>query len=221
MPGMTRTFALRGRRRELEALDRLAQEVRAGRSRALVVRGEAGIGKTALLDHLAQQVSFGRVLRAAGVELESEIAYSALQQLCAPLLGNLDRLPKPQQAALSTALGLSAGNPPESLLVGLAVLGLFAESATERPLICIVDDVQWLDRMSEAILTFVARRLDAESVGLVFALRSVGDERSFGGLPELVVEGLPAADARMLLDSVLPGPVDDRVRDRIVAETRG
>ncbi|WP_433372976.1 helix-turn-helix transcriptional regulator [Actinoplanes sp. CA-142083] len=213
---------LHGRRREREALDRLAQEVRSGSSRALVLRGEAGVGKTVLLDHLAEQAAFGRVLRAAGVELESEIAYSALQQLCAPLMGYLDRLPEPQRAALSTAFGLSAGTPPEPLLVGLAVLSLFAESAAERPLICIVDDVQWLDRMSELILTFVARRLDSESVALVFALRTLGEERpALSGLPELTVEGLPTADALVLLDSVLPGPVDARIRDRIVAETRG
>jgi DNA-binding CsgD family transcriptional regulator len=213
---------MRGRRRERDALDRLAQEVRGGSSRALVLRGEAGVGKTMLLDHLAEQAGFGRVLRAAGVELESEIAYSALQQLCAPLMGYLDRLPEPQRGALSTAFGLSAGHPPEALLVGLAVLSLFAEGAAERPLICIVDDVQWLDRMSELILTFVARRLDSESVALVFAVRSPGEERpALSGLPELTIEGLSTSDALVLLDSVLPGPVDARIRDRIVAETRG
>ncbi|HEX6340701.1 ATP-binding protein [Umezawaea sp.] len=212
---------LRGRRREREALDGLLRDVRSGRSRVLVLRGEAGAGKTALLDHLAEHVRTGRVVRAAGVEPETEIAYSALQQLCAPLLGHLDRLPEPQRAALSTGFGLSPGNPPEALLVGLAVLGLLAEAASEQPLVCVVDDVQWLDRMSEVILTFVARRLDAESVALVCAARSPGDEAILAGLPELRVDGLPAADARVLLDSVLPGPVDDRVRDRIVAETRG
>ncbi|MFF5076484.1 AAA family ATPase [Actinoplanes sp. NPDC000266] len=210
---------LRGRRREREALDRLLRDVRGGRSHALVLRGEAGVGKTALLDHLAEQASGLRVLRAAGVELESEITYSALQQLCAPLLEHLDRLPAPQRAALATAVGLAAGKPPEALLVGLAVLGLFAEAASQRPLVCIVDDVQWLDRMSELILTFVARRLDAESVALVFGVRSPAD--SLPGLPDLTVEGLSDADARILLDSALPGPVDARVRDRIVAETRG
>ncbi len=213
--------ALRGRRREQDVLEGLLRDVRAGRSRVLVLRGEPGAGKTALLDHLAEHVRTGRVARAAGVEPESEIAYSALQQLCAPLLGHLPRLPEPQRDALATAFGLSAGEPPQMLVVGLAVLGLFAEAAAEQPLVCVVDDVQWLDRMSEVILTFVARRLDAESVALVCATRSPGDERILGGLPELRVEGLPAADARALLDSVLPGPVDDRVRDRIVAETRG
>ncbi|MEH1168690.1 AAA family ATPase [Micromonospora sp. CPCC 205539] len=221
MPSNTESPALRGRRRERETLDRLLRDVRAGHSRVLVLRGEAGAGKTALLDYLGEHASPGRVTRAAGVEPESEIAYSALQQLCAPLLGHLDRLPEPQRAALATAFGLSPGKPPEGLLIGLAVLGLLAEAAAEQPLVCIVDDVQWMDRMSEVILTFVARRLDAESIALVFGCRSPGDEQILGSMPELRVDGLSPADARALLDSVLPGPVDDRVRDRIVAETRG
>ncbi|XVV17284.1 AAA family ATPase [Actinoplanes sp. CA-131856] len=213
---------LQGRRHERETFDRLLRDITAGNSRALVLRGEAGVGKTALLDYLAEQAGSGvRTTRAAGVELESEIAYSALQQLCAPLLGSLDRLPEHQREAITTAFGLSAGSPPEPLLVGLAVLGLLAESAGEQPLVAIVDDVQWLDRMSEVILTFVARRLGAESVALIFSVRSPGDEGVLAGLPELPVAGLPDAEARELLDSVLPGPVDSRVRDRIVLETRG
>ncbi|WP_328468499.1 DUF2791 family P-loop domain-containing protein [Actinoplanes sp. NBC_00393] len=212
---------LRGRRRERETLDRLLREVRAGHSRVLVLRGEAGTGKTALLDYTVEHAPAGRVVRVAGVEPETELAYSALQQLCAPLLGHLDRLPDPQRDALATAFGLSAGPPPEALIVGLAVLGLLAESASEQPLVCVVDDAQWLDRMSEVILTFVARRLDSESVALVFAARTPADDQLLGGLPELRVEGLPDGEARALLDSVLPGLVDARVRDRIVAETRG
>ncbi|XVU20797.1 helix-turn-helix transcriptional regulator [Actinoplanes sp. CA-054009] len=213
---------LQGRRRERETFDRLLRDIEAGSSRALVLRGEAGVGKTALLDYLAEHAGTAvRTTRAAGVELESEIAYSALQQLCAPLLGSLDRLPEHQREAITTAFGLSAGSPPEPLVVGLAVLGLLAESAGEQPLVAIVDDVQWLDRMSEVILTFVARRLGAESVALIFSVRSPGDERILAGLPELPVAGLPDAEARRLLDSVLPGPVDSRVRDRIVLETRG
>ncbi|MFD7308662.1 AAA family ATPase [Promicromonospora sp. NPDC059942] len=212
---------LRGRRRETDALDELLREVRAGHSRVLVLRGEAGIGKTALLDHLSARAGSARVVRTVGVEPESEIAYSALQQLCAPLLGHLDALPEPQRDTLATAFGLSPGSPPEALLVGLAVLGLFAEAAADRPLVCVVDDVQWVDRMSEVILTFVARRLQAESVALVLALRSPGDEQVLPGLPELRVGGLPDADARALLDTALPGPVDDHVRARILAETRG
>ncbi|MEU8818989.1 AAA family ATPase [Actinoplanes sp. NPDC048796] len=212
---------LRGRRHEQEELDRLLRDVRSERSRVLVLRGEAGTGKTALLDYLAETATGERVARTAGVEPETEIAYSGLQQLCAPLLTYLDRLPEPQRQALETGFGLAAGDPPDALIVGLAVLGLFAEAGADQPLLCVVDDVQWLDRMSEVILTFVARRLDAESVALVFGARSPGDERLLGGLPEMRVEGLPDADARALLDSVLPSRVDARVRDRIVAETRG
>ena len=219
----TRTggFELRGRRRERDTLDRLLRDVRDGQSRVLVLRGEPGAGKTALLDYLIERAPAGRVTRTAGVEPESEIAYSALQQLCAPLMGHLERLPEPQRGALSVAFGLTPGDPPGILFIGLAVLGLFAEAASQQPLVCVVDDVQWTDRMSEVILTFVARRLDAESVALVLAVRSPGDEQVLTGLPELRVDGLPDADARALLDTVLTGPVDARVRDRIVAETRG
>ncbi|MEV4352431.1 AAA family ATPase [Actinoplanes sp. NPDC049596] len=218
MPG---EFMLRGRRREQETLDRIVRDVRSGRSRVLVLRGEAGAGKTALLDHLAGHAPGCRVARAAGVELESEIAYASLQQLCAPLLSHLDAVPEPQRTALATAFGLSAGRPPEPLVLGLAVLNLLSEAAAEQPVVCVVDDAQWLDRMSATILGFVARRLDAESVALVFAVRTPADDPTLRGLPGLAVEGLADADARALLDSVLPGPVDDRVRDRIVAETRG
>jgi DNA-binding CsgD family transcriptional regulator len=212
---------LRGRRRELESLDRLLRDVRGGQSRVLVLRGEAGSGKTALLDYLSDAAATGRVVRTAGVEPETEIAYSALQQLVSPLLGHLDRLPEPQRQALAIGLGLTSGPTPDALLIGLAVLGLLADAASEQPLICVIDDVHWLDRMSEVILTFVARRLDSESVALVFASRSPGDERILDGMPEMRVPGLPDEDARALLDSVLSGPVDTRVRDRIVAETRG
>ncbi|MEV4558155.1 LuxR family transcriptional regulator [Kitasatospora sp. NPDC049285] len=214
-----------GRNRELAELDRLLHEVREGRSRVLVLRGEAGVGKSALLDRLAGQAAGARlqVVRAAGVEAESEFAYSALQRLCAPLLSHLDRLPPVQRDALRVAFGLSAGSPPELLLVGIAVLGLFAEAAAGSPLVCLVDDAQWLDLMSQRILAFVGRRLDAESVALVFAERITGgpDEEGFAGLPDLVLGGLADADARAVLDGVLPGPVDARVRDRIVAETGG
>ncbi|QUQ67006.1 ATP-binding protein [Kutzneria sp. CA-103260] len=209
---------LLGRRREQETLDRLVRDVRDGRSRVLVLRGEAGAGKTALLDYVAGTMPAERVSRAVGVESESEIAYATLQRLCVPLMTHVDRLPAPQREALLVGLGERAGAVPDALHVGLAVLGLFAEAAAERPLLCVVDDVQWLDKMSEVILTFVARRLDAESVALVFASR---DEELLDGLPELRVDGLPDGDARALLDSVLPGPVDARIRDRIVAETHG
>jgi DNA-binding CsgD family transcriptional regulator len=212
---------LRGRAREQQALERLLADVREGRSRTLTLRGEAGAGKTALLDHLAERATGCRVARAAGVEPETQIAFSALQQLCAPLLGDLGRLPALQRAALATAFGLQPGEPPDTLRLGLAVLGLFAEAAAERPLVCLVDDAQWLDRMSEVILGFVARRLDAESVALVFACRTPGDEDVLTGLPGLRIDGLADADAHALLATALRGPVDARVRDRIIAETRG
>lgn len=212
---------LLGRARECEELDRLVREVREGRSRVLVLRGEPGIGKSALLEYLATRATGLRTVRVAGVEAESEFAYSALQSLCAPLLSHIDALPAVQQDALRVAFGLSAGRPPEMLVVGLAVLGLLSEAASGSPLLALVDDAQWLDLMSLRILAFVGRRLDAESVALVFAERTGEDEKAVAGLPELPVPGLPDAQARALLDLVLPGPVEERVRAQIVAETGG
>jgi DNA-binding CsgD family transcriptional regulator len=214
-----RAAPLRGRASEVSALGRIVQAVRAGESRVLVIRGEPGVGKTALLDYLGGQGSGCRVVRALGVQSEMELAFAGLHQLCAPMLNRLDRLPVPQREALQTAFGLSAGPAPDRFLVGLAVLGLLSEVAGERPLMCLVDDQQWLDSASAQALGFVARRLAAEPVGLVFAAREPGDE--LAGLPELAVAGLPESDARALLDSVLAGPLDARVRDQIVAETRG
>ena len=212
---------MRDRRAECKALEQLVTAVRAGKSQALVVRGEPGVGKTALLDYLVGRASGCRVGRVAGVQSEMELAFAGLHQVCAPMLDRLERLPDPQREALRIAFGLNAGDPPNRFLVALAVLGLLAEVARERPLICVVDDVQWLDRASAQALTFVARRLGAESVALVFAVRGASEVSELTGLPELVVEGLPEGDARALLDSMLRGPVDERVRDRIVAETRG
>ncbi len=177
------------------------------------------MGKTALLDYLAGTASGCRVARAAGIQSEMELAFAALHQLCAPMLGAVERLPVPQRDVLRTVFGVSAGPPPDRFLVGLAVLSLLSDVAEDQPLVCLVDDEHWLDRASAQVLAFVARRLEAESVGLVFASRVPRDELS--GLPELVVEGLGEADARALLDSVLTGPLDPRVRDQIVAETRG
>ncbi|GAA1333462.1 LuxR family transcriptional regulator [Pseudonocardia xinjiangensis] len=215
---MATPAGLRGRRPECERLGSLVETVTAGDSRALVVRGEPGVGKTALLDYLVEHAAGCRVARVAGVQCEMELAFAGLHQLCAPMLDLAQRLPGHQRDALGTALGLSAGPAPDRFLVGLAVLGLLAEAARERPLICVVDDTQWLDRASAQVLAFVARRLRAEGVGMVFATRRPEDVT---GLPEVVVGGLADADARSLLDSVLPGPSDGRVRDRIVAETRG
>jgi AAA ATPase domain len=195
--------------------------LQAGRSRALVVRGEAGIGKTALLDHVQAQAAGCRIARAGGVESEMELAFAGLHQLCTPMLDSLDRLPSPQRVALATAFGLAAGDPPDLFLVGLAVLGSLSEVAGERPLVCLIDDVQWLDRSSAQVLGFVARRLLAEPVATVFAVRDPDDQADLVGLPQLVVHGLDGSDARALLDSVVPGSLDERVRDRIVAETGG
>ena len=209
------------RGRERDVLDRLVAGVRAGQSRVLVLRGEAGIGKTALLGHLSAAAEGCRIARAAGVESEMELAFAGLHALCAPMLGRLGHLPIPQRDALNTAFGMSAGPPPDRFLVGLAVLSLLADAAEEQPLVCIVDDAQWLDRVSVQTLAFVARRLLAERVGLVFALRESGDEHELEGLPELVIEGLVADDARRLLDATIPGPLDPRVRDRILGEAGG
>jgi DNA-binding CsgD family transcriptional regulator len=184
-----------------------------------VVRGDPGVGKTALLDYLVARASGCRVAHAAGVESEMELVYAGLHQLLTPMLGRLERLPAPQANALRTAFGLSSGPAPDRFLVGLATLSLLAEVAEEHPLVCLVDDAQWLDRASAQVLGFAARRLAAESVGMVFAARVAGEE--LAGLPELVVEGLEEADARALLDSVLTGPLDPRVHGRIVAEAGG
>src|SRR4051812_2170835 len=212
---------LLGRASEREALDRLLENVRRGQSAVLVVRGEAGVGKTALLQHCAQEASGFRVARIAGVESEMELPFAGLHQLCAPMLGRLDALPEPQQAALGVALGLSTGAAPDRFLVALAALSLLAEIAAERPLLCVVDDAQWLDAASGQVLGFVARRLLAESVAIVFAVREPTNERELVGLPELTLGGLSEEDARALLATVIPGRLDERVRDRLVAETRG
>jgi tetratricopeptide (TPR) repeat protein len=206
---------------ERDALDRLIDVVQAGESRALVVRGYPGVGKSVLLDHMAGQASGSgcRVARVVGMQSEMELAFAGLHQLCAPMLEHVGRIPVPQQEALRTAFGLSAGPPPDRFFVGLAVLSLLSEVAGERPLIGLIDDEQWLDQASAQALGFVARRLAADPVGLVFAAREPSAE--LAGLPELVVEGLRDDDARALLDSALAGPLDEQVRDLIVAETRG
>ncbi|MCO8269925.1 AAA family ATPase [Actinoplanes sp. TRM 88003] len=212
---------LRGRQGESATLDRLVGTVRGGHSAVLLLRGEAGIGKTALLGHLRHTAAGLRIVRAAGAESEMELAFGGLHQLCAPFLDRLDRLPGPQREALATAFGLSAGPAPNRFLVGLAVLSLLAEAADEQPLLCLVDDAQWLDRVSAQTLTFVARRLLAEPIGLVLAVREPGVDPDLRTLPQLEVGRLSDLDARGLLDSVTPGRLDEHVRDRIVAETQG
>ena len=213
--------AFRGRTSELEALGRLLERVREGQSGVLIIRGEAGLGKTALLRHAVAEAAGFDVIQIAGVESEMELPFAGLHQLCAPMLSRFNSLPEPQRNALSIAFGLSIGDAPDRFLVALAALTLLAEVAEERPLLCVVDDAQWLDGASAQVLAFASRRLLAESVAIVFAVREPSDERELIGLPELRLVGLDEADARALLASVVPGPLDERVRDRIVAETRG
>ena len=212
---------LQDRHSERELLNRLVGNARAGTSGVVVLRGEAGVGKTALLDHFLAHAGGCRVVRAAGVESEMELAFAGLHQLCAPLLDRLDRLPAPQREALGTAFGLRTGDPPDRFLVGLAVLSLLSEVAEEQPLICILDDVQWLDRASAQVLGFVARRLAAEGVVLVFAIREPGEDDNLIRLPELPLGPLRDADARALLASAIPGRMDEAVRNRIIAEAQG
>jgi DNA-binding CsgD family transcriptional regulator/tetratricopeptide (TPR) repeat protein len=216
-----RVAELRDRAGELDVLDRLIEAVRAGQGRTLVVRGDPGVGKTALLDYLAGRAPGAgcRVTRVAGVQSEMELAFAGVHQLCAPMLSSDWQLPPPQRDALRTAFGLAPGPPPDQFFVALAVLTVLSAVARDRPLICVVDDEHWLDRGSAQALGFVARRLAADPVGLVFATREPGEALS--GLPELVVEGLRDDDARELLESALAGPLDAEVRDLIVAETRG
>jgi DNA-binding CsgD family transcriptional regulator len=216
-----RGVMLGGRGQQCSAVDGLLAGVRAGRSRVLVIRGEAGIGKTALLGYAADAAPDFQVARAEGVESEMELPFAALHQLCGRMLGRLGALPGPQREALGVAFGLRSGSAPDRFLVGLAVLGLLSDVAAGQPLLCLVDDAQWLDQASAQVLAFVARRLDAESVALLFGTRDLAGDGDLAGLPGLALAGLPDADARVLLASVLPGRLDDRVRDRIIAESGG
>ncbi|MGA8722471.1 MAG: AAA family ATPase [Solirubrobacteraceae bacterium] len=212
---------LRGRSSERERLGRLLSRVRSGRSGVLVLRGEAGIGKTALLEHLVERASGCTVTRAAGVQADMELPFAGMQQLFGSMLGSLERLPDPQRDAVEVAFGLRSGPAPDRFEVGLAMLGLLAEVAEHEPLVCVVDDAQWLDQASAWTLAFVARRLMAESVALVFAVREPSDEDTFAGLPELILGGLNDEDARAVLGVAIAGRVDERVAERILAETRG
>jgi DNA-binding CsgD family transcriptional regulator len=211
---------LRGRASECETLQRLISTVQSGSSRVLVLRGEAGVGKTALLGHVSELAAGFCTVQVAGIQSDMELAFAGLQQLCAPLLDHVDTLPEPQREALNVAFGRGVGPTPDRFLVGLAVLSLMATAATDKPLLCLIDDAQWLDQVSVQTLAFVARRLLAEPVALVFAARDEG-AAPLTGLPELVITGLADVAARDLLDSVVLGRIDPRVRDRIVAETRG
>lgn len=210
---------LPGRGRECQLLRDLLRDVRMGSSRSLVLRGEAGIGKTALLQYLVASAEHCSVLRAVGVELDMELAYASLHQLCAPLLDLRGALPKPQRQALEVAFGLSAGDTPDRFLVGLAVLSLLAEVSAGGPVLCVIDDAQWLDQTSALTLAFVARRLLAEPVGVVLAVREISD--TYHGLADVELEGLRNGDARAVLNSAVQFKLDPQVCDRIIAETRG
>ncbi len=212
---------LLGRRRECEALDRLAADVQAGASRVLVLRGDAGVGKSELLRYLCDRLAGWRVTRAVGVEAEIELAYSGLHQVCAPLLDHLGNLPGPQRDALATVFGLMSGPVPDRFLVGLATLTLMAEAAEDQPLACVVDDAQWLDHASTQVLGFVARRLLAERVAMVCAVRTGADNDVLGGQPVLSIGGLSEQDARTLLLANLHVRLDTAVCDQIVAECHG
>ncbi len=219
----TRLPLFRGRITEREDLDRLLATVAHGRSQVLVVRGEAGVGKSALMRYVAEQAAEFRAAQISGVESEMELPFAGLHQLCSPMLAHDAALPEPQRSALHITLGLAAGDPPDRFLVALAVMNLMAEVAEDQPLLCLIDDAQWLDGASSQVLGFVARRLLAERVAIVFAARDPGGlrMRDLAGLPEMRLKGLSEDESRGLLESVLPGPLDAGVRDRIVAETRG
>lgn len=211
---------LRGRQRELAELDALILRAGQGRSGALVVAGEAGMGKTALLDHAVARVSPDfAVRRMVASESEMELAYAGLQFLCSTMMDSAGPLPAPQREAIETAFGLRVGPAPNPLLVGLAALSLLTEVAGDGGLVCLVDDAQWLDEASARAIAFVARRLDAEGIALLLVMRSVG--REFVDLPRMVVDGLGDADARALLHDAIPGSIDERVRDQLIAEARG
>ncbi|MDR3662284.1 MAG: AAA family ATPase, partial [Mycobacterium sp.] len=214
--------ALLGRRHERAVLDEILHQARDGRSAVCVLRGEAGMGKTELLHYLVSAASGFTVARCTGVESEMELPFAGLHELCSPFLAGQSSLPEPQRKALSVALGLEAGESPDKFLVGLAVLGLLAAAADDRPVLCVVEDAHWLDQSSAQILGFVGRRLLAERIGVVFAARpAVAAPDHLTGLPELHVEGLDPPHARALLESVARGRVDERIQVRILDETQG
>jgi hypothetical protein len=219
--GRVQRSRLLGRRSECDALDQLLADALAGRSQVIVVRGEAGVGKSALLRYLSERVAGWHVATAVGVESEMELAYSGLHQLCGPMLDQLDRLPIPQREALATVFGQSSGPPPDRFLVGLAALTLLADAAERQPLVCIVDDAQWLDQASAQIFGFVARRLLAERIAFVCAARTGTGDKVLTGLPELSIQGLGDSDARALLLDNVYGPLDAAVCDQIVTESHG
>ena len=208
-----------GRQREFDVLGQLIEGAKRGESGVVVVRGSPGMGKTALIDQVVKSAPEVRVARAVGVESEMELPFAALHQLCAPMLDRLDLLAAPQADALRTVFGLSHGDAPNRFLVGLGVLSLLAELGAEQPLVCVVDDAQWLDDASAQTMAFVARRLLADPVAWLFAVRV--DLPVFEGLPELMLTGVDTRSAGALLDSVLPFALDAEVRRRVLAEAGG
>ena len=213
--------AVRGRAREQAVLDGLIAGVRRGESAALVIRGEAGIGKSALLEYCAEQAGDCRVIQVVGAESELELPFAALHQLCLPMLDALPSLAEPQERALQISFGQTSGMAPDRFVVGLAVLNLLSETAMKQPLVCLIDDAQWLDDASAQVLGFVGRRLLAESVVMIFGVRESGSAGVFPDLPSLALEGLADADARVLLAVSVTGQLDDQVRDRIGDLRRG
>jgi len=208
-----------GRDAECAALDRALDEVRAGRGAVLVLRGEAGIGKSALLDYMTGRASEFHIARASGIESEVELPFAGLERLLGPMLRRAETLPSPQRDALNAAFGIAEGPAPDTFFVALAALSLLATSAEERPLLCIIDDMQWLDQASSQVLSFVARRLQAEAIALVFAVRDV-PAPLLDGLPHVPVDGLSADNSRRLLEAAVPGGIDAQVRDDAVAQDR-
>ena len=216
-----RGFGFLGRTRECHRLDGALAQARDGQSAVLVIRGEAGMGKTALLRYAARQASGLRTAQVDGVQAEMELPYAGIHRLCASMLDAVEALAEPQQNALRVALGVASGDPPDRFLVAVAVLNLLCATAEERPLLCLVDDVQWLDAASVQALGFVGRRLGAEPVAMMFSLREPITSGGLDGLPQLSLAGLDEPDARALLARAVPGRLDDRVRDRLIAETGG
>ena len=210
-----------GRTHERERLDVMLAQARDGQSAVVVIRGEPGIGKTALLRYAARQASGLRTTEVEGVQAEMELPFAGIHRLCAPMFDGIEVLAEPQQNALRVALGVASGDAPDKFLVAVAVLNLLSATAEQRPLLCLVDDAQWLDVASMQALGFVARRLVAEPMAMIFSLREPTTTRALDGLPQLSLDGLDEPDARDLLSRAVPGRLDDRVRDRIIVETRG
>src|SRR3954451_11017005 len=215
---VTRGLGFLGRTSECQRLDGMLAHARDGQSAVLVIRGEPGIGKTALLRYAARQASGLRIAQVEGVQAEMELPFAGIDRLCAPMFDRLKSLAEPQRNALRVALGLSSGDAPSRFLVALAVLNLLCATAGERVLLCLVDDAQWLDATSVQALGFVARRLLADPVAMILSLRAPVTTRGFDGLPELPLRGLDVPDARALLSRAVPGRLDHRVRDRIIDE---